>query len=292
MNIRHQEYFITQKPSATFLQQYIAYYYFHQCTYQRFQNQYIFYPHYKNALSIYKNSTIDYNENTFRIEPSDSITYFYSYKGVQRQFSRVFQRAPFNKIGIVFQPLGINHFLGQPLAKINNLYGEQEEIYFGTALEACLDQVYQTRDCTQKVALLDAYFLKHYVGFREERLVETIDELLKSEHKYSVNALAQKMTLHRKTLLRLFQKHLNCSVKDYIDVVQFRKALQTYQEAAQKPLLTNLAHDSGYYDQSELIHHFKRLTGYNPKRIFQDLQLVGNEDTFWTLGATATTKVL
>jgi YesN/AraC family two-component response regulator len=72
-------------------------------------------------------------------------------------------------------------------------------------------------------------------------------------------------------------------VKEYLDIVRFRKALNMYQTIEKKPLLTSIALENGYYDQSEFIKHFKKVTGYNPKKLFKNIQHLGNEDTFWTL---------
>ena len=51
-----QEEFITQKPKNPFLHKTIAYYYFHISKIDSFHKKFIYYPNYKNALTIYKNS--------------------------------------------------------------------------------------------------------------------------------------------------------------------------------------------------------------------------------------------
>jgi len=50
--------FITQKPESIILQQYIAYYYFYKSSSSEKKHTHIFYPNYKNALTIYKHSAI------------------------------------------------------------------------------------------------------------------------------------------------------------------------------------------------------------------------------------------
>jgi len=133
-----------------------------------------------------------------------------------------------------------------------------------------------------KVKLLDGYFESQLVGFEEDRLEKAIDCLVNSSEKYTVEKLATEVAVSRKTLLRLFTKHLNCSVKDYIHIVQFRKAVETYQASQKKLQLGEVAHRNNYYDQSDFIKRFKKITGFNPKRFFKDIKHLGNEDTFWT----------
>lgn len=81
----------------------------------------------------------------------------------------------------------------------------------------------------------------------------------------------------------MFQKHLNCSVKDYLSVVYFRRALEIYNKSPEKKLLIDVALDADYYDQSEFISHFKKLTGFNPRRFFRKLVQYGKEETYWSI---------
>ncbi|WP_052599305.1 AraC family transcriptional regulator [Aureispira sp. CCB-QB1] len=275
--------FVAQKPASTFLQKYIAYYYFQECIDATQKRQYIFYPHYKNALSIYKNAAISYSNNLYEVVPSKNENYHYAYQSVNKVFKQVAQQPPFYKIGIVFQSLGINHFLSAPLVRFMATKEGESFEYFRVSMNPFLDKIYAAENIADKIHFLDEYFEAQYVGFQESRLECAITLLLNASDKYTVNTLAQDLAISRKTLLRLFNKHLCCSVKDYINVVQFRKALQRYQTAHQKPLLTNLAYDVGYYDQSEFINHFKKITGFNPSKLLGNIQQLGSEDTFWTL---------
>lgn len=275
--------FFTQKPVNKFLQKHIAYYYFQECSGIELPPRYTFYPHYKNALSIYKQSKVNYRNNLFTVEPDQSINYFYGYSSVHKEFQEVIQYPPFYKIGIVFQPLGINHFLKENLVKLKGQGTEFAFNYFAVSMKPFLDEIYTIEQIEKKVELLDAYFESQYIGFKEPRLEKAVELLLNTDEKYTVKGLAEILDLSRKTLLRLFQKHLCCSVKEYINVIQFRKALLTYQLAQEKPLLTSLAYDIGYYDQSEFINHFKKITGFNPSKILGNIQKLGDEDTFWTI---------
>lgn len=279
----NKDFFVTKKPTSVFLQKYIAYYYFHKCSDVETQKRYIFYPHYKNALSIYKNSITFYIDGIYKTEPSLLYDYYYVYAGIYKEFQRVIQQAPFSKIGIVFQPLGLNHFIRKNLVQLQKKESDVRFNYFKTSMQPFLDDIYSLENISSKVTLLDTYFERQYVGFEDERMKKAIDFLLSADKKYTVKVLAEQLEMNRKTLLRLFQKHLCCSVKDYINVVQFRKALLSYQLAENKPLLTSLAYDTGYYDQSEFINHFKKITGFNPTKVLSNIQKLGNEDTFWTL---------
>jgi len=280
-SINHEESFVTGKPLNPLLRRFISYYYFHEKT-KGAPTQFIYYPHVKNGFTIYKNSKTTITGSNTATTPDQSIDYMMLYSGIKTQAIKVSITPPFNKIGVAFQPLGINNFSHEPLSEITGARGSIIFNHFRASLTPVLDNVYAIKSVEEKIKLLDSYFGAQLIGFDEPRLEKAINLLLTTQKKYSVEELAEDIGVSRKTLLRLFNKHLNCSVKDYIHIIQFRKAVKTYQQAKKKIQLGQVAHINNYYDQSDFIKHFKKITGFNPTRFFNDIQHLGSEDTFWT----------
>lgn len=273
--------YVTVKPKSEQLQKYIAYYYFDISEEKDYVKSFIFYPHVKNALTIYKNASVNVIGNKTTVFPNSESDYLLIYQGIVKQPIYANIKAPYNKIGVAFQPLGISYFiknaLGEIIAEKASKYNFKE---FST-IHSVLDLAYKTNDIDEKVALLDAFFTKEFKDFHEERVIKAIDEMLNGN--FSVQDISEKLQISRKTLLRLFKKHLLCSPKDYINIIKFRKALTQYQEATKKPQLTELAYKHDYYDQSDFIKQFKKITGFNPKKFLGSLTHFGSEDTFWTI---------
>ena len=190
--------------------------------------------------------------------------------------------APFQKIGIVFNPLGINHFIHKPLSEILFEEISPEIIYFNDSMTGVCVGVFEKKDFDKKARLLEEYFETILVQFKEPIVLKAVQLILDAEDTIQVDQLSDEVGVSRKTLLRLFNKHLNCSVKTYIDIVRFRKALDTYQQSNEKPLLTTLAQDVGYYDQSDFIKNFRKISGLSPKLLFKNIQKIGSENTFWS----------
>lgn len=274
--------FETIKPISPFLQKHIAYYYFHKATRQEQPIKFSYYPHFKNALTIYNNSDFYLNTPYDSVcLPNETAGYQVAYTKLIKHFSTAELHTPFDKVGVVFQPLGLNHFIDCPLSSVAQQPLNLTFNYFKGSIPPYLDRIYATDDFDKKVHLLDEYFHSIYIGFQDEILEQAIELLLKKDDKYTVNELSEALNVSRRTLLRIFRKHLNCSVKDYINVIQFRKALEIYQESPHKPSLTRVALDSDYYDQSEFIKHFTKLTGFNPKNFFKRVVKYGSEKTYW-----------
>lgn len=276
------ETFVTKRPGSQFLQQYISYYYFHECSDSAVQKKFIYYPGYKNALTIYKNSGVEFGENYSSVYPDKETDFIFLYSGVQKKLRKAFISAPFYKIGVVFKELGINHFLHLPLSVVSNDPVHKSFDYFGEELTAQCKSIYAQKSASEKVDLLDAFFFSRFRDFPEPVLKECVKTIINADRKLSVTHLSESLNVHRKTLLRLFKKHLNCSIKDYVDIVQFRKSLNAWLLEQKQESLTHIAIENDYYDQSQFINHFKKLTGTNPKTFFRDIRRMGIEDTFWT----------
>ncbi len=274
--------FHSEQPKAELLKSHIAYYYFHQMGDDHSPRSFVYYPHYKNAITIYKDSSLIFENEYATVTKPKKCGYSFGFAKLTSRAAKATIYAPFNKIGIVFQPLGLNHFLADDLCNYLDGPIKLGFDYFKPTMAPVLDKVYKTNDVEQKVKLLDDYFLAVYTGFNSPKMQEAMQLLLAHDAKLTVEELAQKLGVSRKTVHRLFRKHQNCSAIDYIKLIQFRRSIENFKSAADKSTLTKLAHDTQYYDQSDFIRHFKKLTGFNPSSFFRDLSDVGNQGTYWT----------
>lgn len=274
--------FETRKPENQDLSPFIAYYYFHQSTKDSGAERFTYYPHVKNALTVYKNSKIEITDSfTTSASPSSS-RYSYNYTNLISHFAQAEMNSPFDKLGIVFQPLGLNHFVENDVSSLITQTFNLNLSLFSLHIKKTLDQVYSTESFTEKTALLDHYFQQIFTGFTDKKMKQAMGLALAKNADYTVQSLANELEISRKTLLRMFNRHLNCSVKDYLRVIKFRKAVDHFQSSHKNSRLTDLAYDMDYNDQSEFIHHFKKLTGFSPKPFFKNLEPHSNQGTYWS----------
>ena len=278
----HKDSFDTRRPKLQLIKEQISYYYFHESEAENFSEKFQYYPNFKNALTIYKHSNVRYHRNHSISYPDKNTPFCMAYSGIQSQPRIAEIKAPFNKIGIIFQPLGLHHFIKKDMKKIISHTEDKSFNYFGDALIDVCKLVYETNSIDVKTQLLDDFFKTQYSKFQDDRLKKAVHLLSEPEQEYTVQGLADSLQINRKTLLRLFRKHLNCTVKEYIGIVQFRKAFHQYQDAENKPQFVELAYKNNYYDQADFNNHFKKITGYNPKRLFKGMDRIGDEDAFFT----------
>jgi AraC-like DNA-binding protein len=187
----------------------------------------------------------------------------------------------FRKLTIVFHPLGLNHFLDFPLGKIAKEHFSVFET-FGREFEELIQGVFRL-DCQEKQSnLLDSFFLGRISKFDEPKLTYAVKSILENNGAISGNELCKDLNISRKTLLRLFQKHLAYSPSEYKSIVKFRKALEVFQEQNREINFSALAHEAQYYDQSDLNSHFKNKTGLTPKQLLKTIQTV-EKGLYWNL---------
>ena len=280
--MNNSEIFLTQKPQSEILRKYISYYYFHQWKDENQMKKIVFYPNIMNALTIYKNSYLVFEDafiSTTKFSEKGEFNNYYS--GIKRNLASSEMLSPFDKIGIVFEPLGINYFIKKNISEILSNNDELKFNEFETSMNSTLNKVYSTENTDEKVKFLDDFFLSQLNNFKDEILEKSLELIQENNQKYKVSDLASKLKISQKTLNRKFQKHLNCSVKDYLEVSQFRKSFNHFLSQNQSEKLTDLAYQFDYYDQSEFIKQFKKITGINPKKLFKSVERFGEEEIFW-----------
>ena len=116
-------------------------------------------------------------------------------------------KGSFNKITIIFNPLGLNHFLNVPLSSLTTNYCYLFN-YFGEAFENVIKQVYEVESITKKRDLLDTFFCNNIVLFEESILTKAVERIIESSGLDTIQQIAADLKVSRKTLLRLFKKHL------------------------------------------------------------------------------------
>ena len=274
--------FSTRNTKSKFLKRYIEYYYFHSSTKNNESEKIVFYPNTLNALTIYHKSKLVFGSNWSIAKAINKDCYNAYYAGLNKEFKISEMKSPFNKLGVVFKPLGINSFIDQPLEALISKTQNKKFTYFDNSFKDILPEVFRTNDLNERVDLLDRFFLSKHNHFENVLLQSAIELIEKSNIKYKVSELSELCNTTQKTLNRNFKKHLNCTTKVYLDIFQFRKSFNHFINHNGKYKLIDLTYEFDYYDQAELTKLFKRITGVNPKELFKGVQKFGDENLFWT----------
>lgn len=273
---------VTRKPKNELLKKQIAYYYFHLSNDAKLANSFYFYPNYLHALTIYKGSDIslDTTHKNSKIRPSsdrDKFSVLYTVNANDK--IHVSMEGNFHKIGVVFYPLGFNHFIDLPLNQL--LQQPLQEINLCENFNTIICQIDQEQSIAQQLDILESALLAIYRPFQENTLQKAIKEIVLSNGIIKVDELEKITAVSRKTLLRLFKKHTYSTMESYKKMVMFRNSLNYALQKKELVNLTDIALYNMYYDQSHYIKHFKSITRETPKTLLPKIVQIGNEDLYW-----------
>lgn len=270
--------FETLKPTHQLIQQYVSYYYLDIADDEDYFNEYICYPHYNNTVSIYQNHTASLHHNHSIINFEKEALPLQIFTPLREDILKVTQRGPVCKVGIVFEPFGVNQFLpkGTPIHQISC-----------TPTFQFLDNefvlnLFNEHEFKSMVSLLEKQLLQLLRPVENQYVTNAIQILNLTETEMGIDELAEvKLGISRKHLNRLFKQYLGVSIQKYRSIVRFRQLMNYKLNQVEQRNLTTLSHQAHYTDQSHFIKACKQLTGLTPSQFFKEGKIVGSEDTFW-----------
>jgi len=268
------------RPKSEFLQQYIKGYYMHRSTDSAFNKTVYFYQNITSTINIYRDTKVSLHDDFWAYHHVPNTGFNARMVVKIKGYQAVKLQGKFDKVATVFYPMGINHFIRCPLSElVHSIYSVFT--HFDGIYDATLPRLFEVPTIEQKRDILDDFFMSQFQPFSDQRLLIAAQQLITSETPAKVNELAQSVGVSRRTLLRLFQKHLIYSVEEYQAIVKFRRALIQLQQQG-KSHLTSVAYNSAYYDQADFNHQFKHRSGLTPSELYDQLNIVDNT-LFWNL---------
>lgn len=242
-------------PRSPRIKEYISYYYFFDGKHENPNFEFWHYPHFQTSLVFFENAELREHGAIRSITAVDEHKFQYIFNRNFFRAKREVINGRLNIIGIVFHPLGINHFQ----------YGHSKNIDGFSGLD--ISEVFSEKDDLDRVKRLDEMFEKRYQDFDAPIIKAAIAIIIKKKGDIFLNDLSALLNTSRRTILRNFRSHLNCSFQEFKHVVKFRKAMEYHHQETQSLKLSDLAYELNYYDQSDLIKAFKAMTNETPKKL-------------------------
>lgn len=167
-------------------------------------------------------------------------------------------------IRVIFHPGRLHQLLGIPLNEFIGLLIHAEDI-LGQALRDLQSKIVEASDNTQRLMLIENFLLQK-LRFKSStiNLIEAANRFLLSDPNFSsVEKLAGELYVSTRTLERRFNELTGMAPKDYLSILRFCRALERIH-APQRPKLTTIAIESGYFDQPHFNREFRRFMGMSP----------------------------
>jgi AraC-like DNA-binding protein len=187
-------------------------------------------------------------------------------------------RGKLDKVTIIFKPLGLNHFINNPIKEI---VGQPSSIFAewdGDKYAGFLNAFYRTNVNRKRIVLLEEFLLSRYKTFAEATVLkEVLNHLTDFENERSVEEIARVVNLNVRTLNRLFGKHLGISPITFRKIARFRHAMKNRIYGERLKTLTEIGYESNFYDQSYFIKMYQKLTGNNPSKFFRSIEKLSDD---------------
>lgn len=221
-------------------------------------NTLFFYPY--NKLTAY-----NYANGLKSIIPASNI--------VGPQLKRVDLQMGYNMLVILvnFKPSALFRFVKIPMHEIIDVPVNATDI-LGNELAAINQQLSESSNYDEMIALIQKYLLKKVGGFKEALPVDrALQSVLTNGRTTSVEQLANLSCVSTRQLERQFNERIGMPPKLYFRLGRFSKAWNL-REWYPDMSWSTISHRCGYADQMHMIRDFKDFAGVTPGFLQTELE--------------------
>jgi len=175
-------------------------------------------------------------------------------------------------LGVRFYPYGLSAFSSLPQYYFTDL-GVNIEDVFSYSQKDIHEKLSQTKNNEEKISLVNEFLIANLLinkkGFRNHHFSSmqfAVQQLQQTGGIGKINSIATKLNISNRELERRFRKYIGLSPKQLSKTFRFQEVLQKKYLSYN---LTDIAHLSGYYDQSHFIRDFKAFSGIQPGGFFK-----------------------
>lgn len=173
-----------------------------------------------------------------------------------------------NIFAVRFHPDGFTPIACIPIKDMDNRAVPLGELFAEDGLKL-QEAILAAQEITDKIRIIEAFLLARLsVPEIIDRTVKsTVQEIIRLKGQGSVEDLSMKMSVNRRQLERKFAARIGLSPKQLLKIIRLQTALKLLQNNESNSL-TDIAHESEYYDQARFIKDFKEFTGLIPKQFY------------------------
>jgi AraC-like DNA-binding protein len=169
-------------------------------------------------------------------------------------------------IGIRFYPWGIRPFIEYAANEITDKQLDPEAV-FGSKINSLREQVLNMSRPDMAIEVIERFFIMQLYRYGKEDLMiaDAAFRILNSGGKIEISSLLAPCNLSLRRLQQRFNESVGVSPKFFSKLAKFQYALRQLNEHKKKSSLTEIAYESGYFDQSHFIRDFRFFSGITPK---------------------------
>lgn len=176
-------------------------------------------------------------------------------------------------ISICFYPSTAYLFFQLPMNEVADSLTDLHYLW-PTEANTMEEEVGNARNNEQKADIIQQYLLRQLNRNKFDKAINyCVQEINRTNKPFSVAELANKVGISQRHLSRKFNHCIGLSTKEFIHINRFIDSLVCLKKYPAMSL-TDIAYESGYYDQAHFIHDYKTFAGLTPSAILSAPNLV------------------
>ena len=171
-----------------------------------------------------------------------------------------------------FTLLGARLFIGQPLRDLTNRAVALEDVFGGPLARQLTGELYDAPTWDARFAILDRVIASRLVSAREvpAEVRCAWHRLTSSRGRQQIGAIVKEIGCSQRHLIERFRDEIGLTPKVFARVLRFGHAVRVIKQG-RAGSLTDLALDSGYYDQAHFIRDAREFGGVTPGELVASL---------------------
>lgn len=205
---------------------------------------------------------------TFESSNQEPVIYKSSIVGTYPLFHphRVKLNSVLKMMSIIFTNEGLSRLFHTPLKELPWTALDISDL-IGDKSKGLIDNISNARTNEQRVKIIERFFaLQLHRKPHRDPISPYLKYIMAKRGNTSVNDICEDLYITRRTLIRLFQKHIHMSPKEYIKISRFNHACSLLMTLPCQPW-PEIIDQCGYYDQSHVINEFKAVLKDCPTNI-------------------------
>lgn len=178
-------------------------------------------------------------------------------------------------IGVKFKPAGITELFSISMKDFTDVVVDLDSV-LGEEFQSISEFMLSQTPYSKKIDQLNYFFLekKNKMKKNGNEVREALDIIFRENGVISVSELISELAINERKIERLFNKFVGLTPKFYSRIIRFNYIFQLIQK--QQLSWSEVAHLSGYYDQSHFISNFQEFTGEDPSSYFFEDETMAN----------------
>jgi len=173
-------------------------------------------------------------------------------------------------IVVLFKEAGATAFFKEPLHELFEESVSLENFVKQKEISIIEEQLAAARNDDQRIEIIEQFLITKLYHFKPDKLISTaIEKVYLTKGTIRIKELADSLYISNDAFEKRFRKIVGTSPKQFSSIVRLQSIIKDRQKAQ---LFTDLALDSGYFDQSHFNKDFKLFTGLAPADFFRSFE--------------------